>query len=39
MIDNMLNSVVKTPIVKKIGILIPCTSNGRDWTTFKETYK
>ena len=38
MIDNMLNSVVKTPIVKKIGILIPCTSNGRDWTTFKETY-
>ena len=38
MINNMLNSVVKTPIVKKIGILIPCTSNGRDWTTFKETY-
>ena len=38
MIDNMLNSVAKTHIVKKIGILIPCTSNGRDWTTFKETY-
>tara|TARA_B100000401_G_C52768362_1_gene701910 strand:+ start:353 stop:1129 length:777 start_codon:yes stop_codon:yes gene_type:complete len=38
MIDNMLNSVTKVRLVKKIGILIPCTSNGRDWTTFKETY-
>ena len=38
MIDNMLNSVTKVRLVKKIGILVPCTSNGRDWTTFKETY-
>ena len=38
MIDNMFNSVIKTTIVKKIGILIPCTSNDRNWNTFKETY-
>ena len=22
----------------KIGIIIPSTSNGREWTTYKETY-
>lgn len=34
----MLNNIIKTCEVKKIALLIPCTSNGRDWTTLKETY-
>ena len=25
-------------MTKKIAIIIPCTSNGREWATFKETY-
>lgn len=38
MIENMTNSVVTVRESHKIGILIPCTSNGRDWKNFKETY-
>tara|TARA_Y100000748_G_scaffold273422_1_gene247912 strand:+ start:49 stop:792 length:744 start_codon:yes stop_codon:yes gene_type:complete len=25
-------------MTKKIAIIIPCTSNGREWTNFKDTY-
>ena len=39
MIENMTNSVVTVRESHKIGMLIPCTSNGRDWKNFKETFK
>ena len=33
-----MSSSVETKSFKSIALLIPCTSNGRDWTNFKDTY-
>ena len=34
--ENSTSNVDNTAY--KIGILIPCTSNGREWKNFKDTY-